>query len=175
MFASPARRIIDLCHAAAPISYFAADAANPEPLSYRLHFKAVDASWARTSDGHSDRSSLAVFVLFAIVATAMVVGSLALSWVVGQPEPEHHVITIPAGTSISISLGHDVDIIPADLESRLRDQLTGINEDSTAHRIGPFIIPAGDRLDTKFAEAATVEGFCSLHSSGRITINVGET
>jgi hypothetical protein len=50
-----------------------------------------------------------------------------------------------------------------------------INEDSTAHQIGPFVIPAGDRLDTKFAEAATVEGFCSLHSSGRITINVGGT
>ena len=102
-------------------------------------------------------------MILAIVATAMVVG---------QPAPEHHVITIPAGTAIRISSGHDVDIIPADLEFRLRDQLTVINEDSTAHRIGPFIIPAGDRLDTKFAEAATVEGFCSLHSSGRITINV---
>tara|TARA_B110000914_G_scaffold226307_1_gene250395 strand:+ start:11821 stop:12171 length:351 start_codon:yes stop_codon:yes gene_type:complete len=116
-----------------------------------------------------------VLILFAIVATAMVVGSVTLSWVVGQPEPEHHVITIPAGTAIRISLGHDVDIIPTDLEFRLRDQLTVINEDSTAHRIGPFIIPAGDRLDTKFAEAATVEGFCSLHSSGRITINVDGT
>jgi hypothetical protein len=50
-----------------------------------------------------------------------------------------------------------------------------INEDSTAHQIGPFVIPAGDRLDTKFSEASTVEGFCSLHSSGRVTINVDGT
>ncbi len=114
-------------------------------------------------------------VLFAIVATAMVVGSVTLSRVVGQPEPEQHVITIPEGTAMRLSLGRDVDIIPANLDFRLRDQLTVINEDSTAHQIGPFVIPAGDRLDTRFAEAATVEGFCSLHSSGRITINVGGT
>jgi len=114
-------------------------------------------------------------VLFIIVATAMVVGSVTLSRVVGQPEPGQHVITIPAGTAMRISLGHDVDIIPADLDFRLRDQLTVINDDSTAHQIGPFVIPAGDRLDTRFAEAATIEGFCSLHSSGRITINVGGT
>ena len=95
--------------------------------------------------------------------------------VVGQPEPEQHVITIPAGTAIRLSSGHDVDIIPADLNFRLRDQLVVINEDSTAHQIGPFVIPAGERLDTRFAEAATLEGFCSLHSSGRVTINVSGT
>ena len=114
-------------------------------------------------------------VLCIIVATAMVVGRVPLRRVVRQPEPEQHVITIPAGTAMRITLGHDVDIIPADLDFRLRDQLTVINDDSTAHQIGPFVIPAGDRLDTRFAEAATIEGFCSLHSSGRITINVGGT
>lgn len=135
----------------------------------------MDDSWAQASGGPSDRSSRAVLVLFIIVAMAMVVGSVTLSRVVGQPEPEQHVITIPAGTAMRITLGHDVDIIPADLDFRLRDQLTVINDDSTAHQIGPFVIPAGDRLDTRFAEAATIEGFCSLHSSGRITINVGGT
>jgi len=135
----------------------------------------VDASWTKISGGRADRSSRAVLVLFAIVATAMVIGTVTLSRLVGQPEPEQHVITIPAGTAMSLSLGRDVDIIPQDLDFRLRDQLTVINEDSTAHQIGPFVIPPGDRLDTRFAEAATVEGFCSLHSSGRITINVGGT
>ena len=135
----------------------------------------MDAPWAKIFDGRSDRSSRAVLVLFAIVATAMVVGSVTLSRVIGQPEPEQHVITIPEGTAMRISLGRDVDIIPADLDFRLRDQLTVINEDSTAHQIGPFVIPAGDRLVTRFSEASTVEGFCSLHSSGRVTINVDGT
>ena len=135
----------------------------------------MDASWTKISGGRADRSSRAVLVLFVIVATAMVIGTVTLSRLVGQPEPEQHVITIPAGTAMSLSLGRDVDIIPQDLDFRLRDQLTVINEDSTAHQIGPFVIPPGDRLDTRFAEAATVEGVCSLHSSGRITINVGGT
>ena len=129
----------------------------------------------RTSGARSDRPSRAVLVLFAIVATAMVLGSVTLSRVVGQPEPEQHVITLPAGTAMRLTLGDEVDIIPADLDFRLRDQLTVINQDSAAHQIGPFVIPAGDRLDTRFSEAATLEGFCSLHSSGRITINVGGT
>jgi len=128
-----------------------------------------------TSDGRPDRPSRTLLVLFFIAAIAMVVGSVTLSRVTNRPEPEQHLITIPAGTAMRLSLGRDVDIIPTDLDFRLRDQLTVINEDSTAHQIGPFRIPAGARLDTRFAEAATLEGFCSLHSSGRITINIGGT
>lgn len=135
----------------------------------------MNASEARTSDSSSDRSSLAVLTLFVIAAVAMVVGSIALSRVVGQPDPDQHTITIPSGTAMRISLGYDVNIIPADLDFRLRDHLTVINEDSADHQIGPFVIPAGGRLNTRFAEAATLEGFCSLHATGRVTINIGGT
>ena len=109
------------------------------------------------------------------MAIAMVVGSVALSSVTDQPEPEQHLITIPAGTAALLSAGQDVNIIPTDLDFRLRDRLTVVNKDSAAHQIGPFLIPAGKQLDTRFAEAATIEGFCSLHSSGRVTINIGGT
>ena len=128
-----------------------------------------------TNDGdRADRPSRMVLVLFAAAAVAMVLGSLALSRVVGQPEPDEHLITIPAGTAALLASGQDVDIIPTDLEFRLRDRLIVVNDDSASHQIGPFEIPSGDRLETRFAEAATVEGFCSLHASGRVTINVGE-
>ena len=109
------------------------------------------------------------------MATAMVVGSVALSRVTDQPEPEQLLITIPAGTAALLSAGRDVNIIPTDLDFRLRDRLTVVNEDSAAHQSGPFVSPAGKQLDTRFAEAATIEGFCSLHSSGRVTINIGGT
>ncbi|MDP6863592.1 MAG: hypothetical protein QGH80_07915 [Acidimicrobiales bacterium] len=135
----------------------------------------MDASWGTTSNSRSDRPSRTLLLLFLIVAIAMVVGSVTLSRVTGQPEPEQHLITIPAGTAMRLSSGEDVSIIPTDLDFRLRDRLTVINEDSTAHQIGPFIIPAGQRLDTRFAEAATIEGFCSLHSTGRIRINIAGT
>ncbi len=135
----------------------------------------MDTSEAGTSDSGSDRSSRVVLVLIAFAAIGMVVVSIGLSRVVGQPEPAQHVITIPSGTAMRLNLGHDVDIIPADLDFRLRDQLIVINDDSADHQIGPFVIAAGGRLDTRFAEAATLEGFCSLHASGRVTINIGET
>lgn len=112
-------------------------------------------------------------VLLVAAGAAMVVGSLALSQIVGQAEPEEHVITIPAGTAAQLASGQDVDIIPVDLDFRLRDHLTVINEDDADHQIGPYLVGPGERLETRFAEAATVEGFCSLHASGRITINIG--
>ncbi len=135
----------------------------------------MDAFGARTSGNGSDRASPGVLVLFTLAAIGMIVGSIGLSRVVGQPEPSQHFITIPLGTAMRLSSGIDVDIIPVDLDFRLRDHLTVMNDDSADHQIGPFVIPAGGRLDTRFAEAATLEGFCSLHASGRVTINIGDT
>ena len=135
----------------------------------------MDVSSVTTSDGRPDRPSKSLLLIFLVMATAMVVGSVALSSVTDQPEPEQLLITIPAGTAALLSAGQDVNIIPTDLDFRLRDRLTVVNEDSAAHQIGPFLIPAGKQLDTRFAEAATIEGFCSLHSSGRVTINIGGT
>lgn len=119
------------------------------------------------------RPTRIVLALFLVTAVTMVVGSIALSRVVGTPEPEEHLITIPAGTAARLASGQDVDIIPADLDFRLRDRLVVVNDDAANHQIGPFVIPPGDRLETFFSQAATVEGYCSLHASGRITINVG--
>ena len=135
----------------------------------------MDVSSRTTPDGRPDRPSKSLLLLFVVMAIAMVVGSVALSSVTDQPEPEQLLITIPAGTAALLSAGQDVNIIPTDLDFRLRDRLTVVNKDSAAHQIGPFLIPAGKQLDTRFAEAATIEGFCSLHSSGRVTINIGGT
>ena len=120
-----------------------------------------------------DRPSRIVLVLFAVAAVAMVAGSLILSRVIGQPAPDEHLITIPTGTAELLASGQDVDVIPADLEFRLRDLLIVVNDDTAGHQIGPYVVGPGERLETRFAEAATVEGFCSLHASGRVTINVG--
>ena len=116
-----------------------------------------------------------VLILFVVAAAAMVAGSLTLARIVGQPDPAEHLITIPAGTAALLASGADVDIIPVDLRFRLRDRLIVVNQDSSGHQIGPFVIAPGDRLETRFAEAASVEGFCSLHASGRVTISVGDS
>jgi hypothetical protein len=47
-----------------------------------------------------------------------------------------------------------------------------VNHDVTTHRVGPFAVAPGERLEKRLSEAVTIEGFCSLHASGRITIEV---
>jgi hypothetical protein len=110
-----------------------------------------------------------------VVGVLMVLTSIGLSHMVGRREPAVRVIVIPAGTAERLASGEDVALIPDDLRFRLRDRLVMVNNDVTAHRVGPFAVAPGERLERGFSEAATIEGFCSLHGSGRITIEVDGT
>jgi hypothetical protein len=109
----------------------------------------------------------------AALAVLLVVGSIGLSRLLGASDGTEHVITIPRGTAERLSAGEDVELVPADLRLRLRDQLVVVNDDVAEHQVGPLSVPPGERLATRFSEAATIDGFCSLHPSGRITIEVG--
>ncbi len=112
-------------------------------------------------------------LIYLLAAVALVGAALALGQLVEQPPGEERVITIPAGTGDRMAAGEDVELIPADLSFRLRDRLVVINNDDQVHQVGPFTVAPGDRLEKEFSEAASIEGFCSLHPSGRITITIG--
>jgi hypothetical protein len=111
--------------------------------------------------------------LFAAAAAIMVLASVGLSQVVGRPEGVEHSIVIPAGTAQRLAAGEDVELIPTELRYRLRDQLIVINQDVVGHQVGPFIVEPGERLEQRFSEVATLQGFCSLHAAGSITIDIG--
>ena len=81
-------------------------------------------------------------------------------------------MVIPAGTADRIAAGERVELLPADLRFRLRDTLVVVNDDTITHQVGPFSVGAGQRLEKRFAEAATLQGSCSLHPSGSITIEI---
>ena len=121
----------------------------------------------------AERSPRLSLGLYGLVAVLMVVASVGLSRIIGQPEGEETVIVIPVGTAQRLTAGEDVELVPADLRFRLRDRLVVVNNDVSPHQVGPLIVEPGQRLETRFREAATVEGFCSLHASGQITIHVG--
>jgi hypothetical protein len=110
-----------------------------------------------------------------MVGALMVLTSIGLSHVVGRPKPVERVIVIPHGTAERLAAGEDVELIPDDLRFRLRDRLVMVNHDVTTHRVGPFTVAPGERLEKRLSEAATIEGFCSLHASGRVTIEVDGT
>jgi hypothetical protein len=121
----------------------------------------------------AERSPRLALGLYGLAAVLMVVASVGLSRIIGQPEGEETVIVIPIGTAQRLTAGEDVELIPTDLRFRLRDRLVVVNNDVSPHQVGPLVVAPGQRLETRFREAATVEGFCSLHASGQITIHVG--
>ena len=116
-----------------------------------------------------------VWVPYLLAGIALVAGALVLAQVVDGPAPEQIVITIPAGTGDRMAAGEEVNLLPTDLSFKLRDHLIVVNNDDQVHQVGPFTVAPGDRVDKEFSEAATIEGFCSLHPSGKITITIGDS
>lgn len=123
----------------------------------------------------TDGSARRPLGLLAATAAVLVITSLGLSHLVERPEGVERVIVIPSGTAQRLAAGEDVALIPPDLRFRLRDRLVVVNNDHSGHQVGPFAVGPGERLEKRSSEAATLDGFCSLHPSGRITIEVSDT
>jgi hypothetical protein len=123
-------------------------------------------------DASGGRSRRRTVVAFVAAAAALVAVPLAATRLSDRPEPTAHTYEIPPGTAARVRAGEDVRVLPDDLRLPLRDRLVVVNHDDVAHRIGPFTVLPGATLDRRFSEAASIAGFCSLHPSGRITIDV---
>jgi hypothetical protein len=118
------------------------------------------------------RPSKKVRVAFLAAALALVVVPLGVSRLVGQPAGTVYRFDIPEGTAARIAAGETVDVLPADLRFTLADRLVVVNHDREAHRLGPFTIAPGARLDRRLSDAGTYTGFCTLHADSRIGIEV---
>ncbi len=118
------------------------------------------------------RPTYRVWLGFALAAALAVGSTVAVSRLVGAGEGDERVVVIPDGTAVRLAAGEEVNLIPADLQLRLDDRLVVINNDRAVHHVGPFTVAPGDRLERRFAEAATITGFCSLHPSGEINIDI---
>lgn len=79
---------------------------------------------------------------------------------------------IPLGTGERIDRGEPVDIIPANIDARVGQVLRIVNEDTRGHLVGPFFVGKGETLTQRFASPGTLEGACSIHPSGTITVTV---
>ena len=110
--------------------------------------------------------------MFAVAAMALIAVPVVTSNLTDAAEDDVHVFVIPAGTADRIAAGDDVEVIPADLDLALRDRLVLVNHDDATHQVASFVVGPGERVETRFSEAATVSGSCSLHPSGRIVITV---
>lgn len=114
-------------------------------------------------------------LIVAVVAAAVVaVAAVALGVTAltdeGVPDGEEVVIRVPPGTGERIDAGEDLELIPQRLELSVGDTLVIVNDDDRTHVVGPYGVPAGQELRTRFTEPGTYYGACTLHVGDRVEI-----
>jgi hypothetical protein len=124
----------------------------------------------RLEDDEARRARLWWFVAGAALLVAV---PLAASRIFDQPPGRAHTFEIPPGTAARVAAGEDVEVLPENLAFKVRDRLVVVNHDDTVHYVGAFPIAPGQTLDKRFGDAVSLSGFCSLHASGRLTIDIG--
>lgn len=85
---------------------------------------------------------------------------------------EELVVEVEAGTAERIAAGERVELLPRTLEVSVGDSLEIRNYDVVTHEVGPYTVAAGQILRQTFTSPGTIEGLCTLHESGAITIVV---
>lgn len=82
------------------------------------------------------------------------------------------VVEVAPGTAERLAEGEEVDLLPRTLEVSVGDRLEITNRDDVVHEVGPYTVAAGQTLRQTFTTVGTLEGACTLHPSGAITIVV---
>ncbi|WP_420438155.1 hypothetical protein [Candidatus Poriferisodalis sp.] len=121
--------------------------------------------------GWPNQRTLLLYLVGGLLIAAIPV---AASRLVDQPDGEAYTIDIPPGTAERLAAGEDVEIVPDELDFKLRDLLIIVNRDSVKHTIGPFEVGPGETSEHTFGEAAAFNSYCSLHPAGSIRISIGE-
>lgn len=123
-----------------------------------------------TAAGTNGRRSwlLLPTAVIALLAVVMIVALLA--WPTRDGETFSYVV--PAGTQSRIDAGEEVNLFPQQLEVRVGDRVTIENRDDGTHQVGPYVIGAGQRIEQHFGVPGTIEGICTLHPSGQVSIVV---
>lgn len=86
---------------------------------------------------------------------------------------DYHYV-IPEGTGDRMDRGEPVDILPLELDVHVGETIRIENHDHRTHAIGPFSVGAGQTLAQRFASAGTLQGVCTVHPDGKLTLVVRE-
>jgi len=81
-------------------------------------------------------------------------------------------ISVPEGTQAQMDAGEEIVLFPRRLEVGVGDQIVIENDDFSSHQVGPYIVGPGQRVVQTFSTAGVIEGICTLHPSGEVTIVV---
>lgn len=81
-------------------------------------------------------------------------------------------ITVPAGTQAQMDAGEEIVLFPRRLEVGVGDRIAIQNDDSSSHQVGPYVVGPGQRIVQTFSTTGIIDGVCTLHPSGEVTIVV---
>lgn len=81
-------------------------------------------------------------------------------------------ISVPVGTQAQMDAGEEIVLFPRRLEVGVGDRIVIQNDDIASHQVGPYVVGPGQRIVQTFATTGVIEGICTLHPSGEVTIVV---
>jgi plastocyanin len=81
-------------------------------------------------------------------------------------------IVVPSGTQAQIDAGDEIVLFPRRLEVGVGDRIVITNDDAASHQVGPYIVGPGQQIIQTFSATGIIEGVCTLHPSGEVTIVV---
>jgi len=111
------------------------------------------------------------WILLAGLVVLPAIGLVVVAWLAGLGA-ETVTFEVPRGTAARLAAGEAVVVLPSQLELSVGDTLEIHNHDDEAHEVGPYVVAAGQTLRQTFLSPGTVQGICTLHPEGSITILV---
>lgn len=81
-------------------------------------------------------------------------------------------VIVPPGTAARIAAGEPIELLPRELRVEVGDELVVANQDDRVHEVGPYVVAPGDTIRQRFTEPGRIEGLCTLHPSGEVSIIV---
>jgi len=118
------------------------------------------------------RPSTVVLLLTGAIAL-LSIGLLVGMYVVPRAAATQSIeILVPEGTQARMDAGEEIVLFPRRLEVGVGDRILIKNDDSASHQVGPYIVGSGQQIVQTFSSPGIIEGICTLHPSGEVTIVV---
>jgi plastocyanin len=118
------------------------------------------------------RASPLVFWLTGVLAIVSIGAALAIHVAPRAVASQTISIRVPAGTQDQMDAGEEIVLFPRRLEVGVGDRIVIENNDTSSHQVGPYVVGPGQRIVQTFSTTGIIEGICTLHPSGEVTIVV---
>jgi plastocyanin len=118
------------------------------------------------------RSSPLAFWLTGVLAIVSLCAAFVVHVAPRATASQTITISVPAGTQAQMDAGEEIVLFPRRLEVGVCDRIVIENDDTSSHQVGPYVVGPGQRIVQTFSTTGIIEGICTLHPSGEVTIVV---